>query len=975
MQAYPKRLIEVDLPIARISAHARREKSLRHGHLSTLHIWWARRPLASCRAMSCAALWPAPTDSSTPSEFIGVAREQMLAWATEHLTHLSRESYQRFIRYRTNPALLESVEELEGALFDFIADFSDWDNANAAPYLAVAETLTLSAHRSLTGDETGRPLVFDPFCGGGSIPLEANRIGADSFASDLNPIAVSLNRVLLTYFPRYRGSLVDKVREKSVEVGRLAKLQLQKYYASDSEGTSVAYLWARTIRCEGPGCGARVPLIRSMQVTKEGEKWHYEWNIQGTYIGVALRRGSNAVSKASVAGGSVSCPIATCGYTTKAKAVRLQLQQQRGGAEDAQLLSVYVQEAAGRQFRAPTDTDIASVALAVADRASANAPTDEINDIRPYKNTRGLSAVTRIGICNFGDMYTSRQALAIRAFQRALLECDFSDMEAGLAQAVRATLNCAVSRFIFQNSSLSRWNASRATIEGAFGKQALQVVWDFAESNPLSSGPANWTGSVDWVVKVLEQNRWMTRSSEVVQSRAQDQVLPDGAASALLTDPPYFAAIPYADLSNVFYVWERDTFKSIHPGLFSDGLVNQVDEIIVTNANKGPDGVTKDAAYYKAEMMKALASGMKATRHDGIAVIVFADSRTESWEAILGAVVDSGWRITGSWPIDTERQTRTQAAGAASLQSSVHIVCRPRLPDASNVGDWRDVSAELAPRISEWMRRLSAEGVVGADAIFACLGPALEIYSRYERVEKASGEVVPLPDFLGIVWATVSREALNTVFINADAASLEQDARLTAMWLWTLTKASVKEDEADDEQESITDDEEVEAPSQPKKGGFKMEFDAARKISQGLGIHLEDLGNLVEVAGDTARLLGVGERARYLLGKEAAESPNQGRKRAPQLGLFADEIPEEPLAGSRLMLDAGKTALDRVHQAMLLFAAGRSEAMRVFVNSPSIGGNQQFWVLAQALSALYPASSDEKRWVDGLLARKKGLGF
>jgi adenine-specific DNA methylase len=872
--------------------------------------------------------------------------------------------------------LLNSADELQGALFDFIADFSNWDNGNAKPYLATAEALTLSAHRTLTGDERGRPLVFDPFCGGGSIPLEANRVGADAFASDLNPIAVSLNRVLLTYFPRYQSELVDGVRAKAEAVALAAKQQLAAYYRADGDSESIAYLWARTIRCEGPGCGARVPLIRSMQVTKEGEQWFYDWKIDGKYIGVTLRRGAKGQSKASVAGGSVTCPIASCGYTTKAKAVRLQLQAQRGGAEDAQLLSVYVQDGANRRFREPTDADEAAVALAVKNRADAKAPVDEINDIRPYKNTRGLSAVTRIGIRTFGDMYTSRQALAIRAFQDALMGVDFSDTEPGLAQAVRATLNCAVSRFIFQNSSLSRWNASRATIEGAFGKQALQVVWDFAESNPLSSGPANWTGAVDWVVKVLEQNRWMTRGCEVIQSRAQNQVLPDGAASALLSDPPYFAAIPYADLSNVFYVWERDAFREIHPELFKEGLVNQDDEIIVTNANKGSEGETKDAGYYKTEMLKALASGMRATRHDGIAVIVFADSSTESWEAILGAVVDSGWRITGSWPIDTERQTRTQAAGAASLQSSVHIVCRPRLPDKTNIGDWRDVSSELAPRISEWMRRLSAEGVVGADAIFACLGPALEIYSRYERVEKANGDVVPLPEFLEVVWATVSREALNTVFVNADATSLEEDARLTAMWLWTLKKAVVKSEEPETDAGSEDEDEEDDnAPlAQSKKTGFKLEFDAARKISQGLGIHLEDLAGLVEIAGDTARLLGVAERAGYLLGKEAVE-PKRRSAKTLQLGLFADEIPDEPLAGSRMMMDAGKTALDRVHQAMLLFAAGRSEAMRVFVNSPSVGGNHQFWMLAQALSVLYPTGADEKRWVDGLLARKKGLGF
>lgn len=975
MQAYPKRLIEVDLPIARISAHARHEKLVRHGHLSTLHIWWARRPLASCRAMACAALWPAPTDPSTPPDFVNVAKEQMLRWATENLNAISATSYKRFIKYRTTPSLLDDPEELQDALFDFIADFSDWDNANLAPYISTAEILTLAAHHSLTGTTEGRPLVFDPFCGGGSIPLESNRVGADSFASDINPIAVSLNRVLLTYAPRYGESLINGVLEHAASVAVAAKARLRHFYLTGDEAEPIAFLWARTVRCEGPSCGATVPLIRSMQVTNDGEQWHYEWKTEGRYIGTALHRGARTKSRPSVAGGSVTCPLPACGFTTKAKAVRLQLASQNGGADDARLLSVYVQDGGKRRFREPNQQDLQSVALARQHRAESSPPDDEINEVRPYKNTRGLSAVTRIGIKRFGDIYTARQALAIRAFQASLVELKVPNVEPGLEQAIRATLNCAISRFIFQNSSLSRWHAGRGTIEGAFGKQALQVVWDFAESNPVSTGPANWTGAVDWVVKVLRQNSWMKRSCEVVKANAQQQILPDGAASALLCDPPYFAAIPYADLSNVFYVWERESFRSVHPDLYKKGLVDQDDEIIVTNANKGPKGCTKDAAFYRHEMMKALTSGMKATRPDGIAVIVFADSSTESWEAILGAVVDSGWRITGSWPIDTELQTRTQAAGSASLQSSVHIVCRPRLPNSQNIGDWRDVTAELSPRISSWMRRLSSEGVVGADAIFACLGPALEIFSRYEHVEKASGEQVPLSEFLSVVWSTVSREALNTVFVNASAASLEEDARLTAMWLWTLKKATVQSAASEADQEGVEEDDEEGAPVSPKKSGFKLEFDAARKISQGLGIHLEDLSNLVEFAGDTARLLSVGERAHYLLGREAMESRKRVSKAAPQLGLFADEFPEEPLAGSRLMIDGGKTALDRVHQAMLLFAAGRSEAMRAFVNSPSVGGNQQFWMLAQALSALYPASSEEKRWVDGLLARKRGLGF
>ena len=345
---------------------------------------------------------------------------------------------------------------------------------------------------------------------------------------------------------------------------------------------------------------------------------------------------------------------------------------------NAKLIAVCVQSAGGRSFRSPNTADEIGVENAKRAAARANSPADKINPTRPYKNTRGLSAVTRIGITQFGHLYTERQALVIRSLQNQLLRVPADCCEQGLRTAVLSVLHCAVSRFIFQNSSLSRWHSTRSTIEGAFGKQALQVVWDFAEANPLGDGPANWSGALDWLLKVIAANNWLTHPATVARARAQDQILPDDAANALITDPPYFAAIPYSDLSNFFFVSERDFFKAIHPQLYSSGLVEQEDEIIVTNANLGHDGVTKSPSFYRAEMVRALESARRAVTPDGISVVVFAESSTDSWEAILGAVIDAGWIISASWPIDTELQTRTQADGSASLQSSIHIVCRPR---------------------------------------------------------------------------------------------------------------------------------------------------------------------------------------------------------------------------------------------------------------------------------------------------------
>jgi len=327
------------------------------------------------------------------------------------------------------------------------------------------------------------------------------------------------------------------------------------------------------------------------------------------------------------------------------------------------------------------------------------------------------------------------------------------------------------------------------------------------------------------------------------------------------------------------------------------------------------------------------------------------------------------------------------------LASSVHLVCRPR-PDAEqaqsaienpqskieNIGDWRDVLAELPARIHAWLPRLAAEGVVGADAIFACLGPALEIFSRYSRVEKASGETVTLKEYLEVVWAAVAREALGIIFSGADATGFEEDARLTAMWLWTLTTKDGGRTTED--KEALSEDDEEGKTSAPIVGrsSFVLEYDAARKLSQGLGAHLEKLAGLIEVKGDQARLLPVRERRKSLLGREENARPAR-KKDSAQMGLFetvpadADNTPSAAGWAEQTAFQAGVTILDRLHQSMLLFADGQSAALKRFLVEDGIGKDPRFWRLADALSALYPSGCDEKRWVDGVLGRKKGLGF
>jgi hypothetical protein len=466
-----------------------------------------------------------------------------------------------------------------------------------------------------------------------------------------------------------------------------------------------------------------------------------------------------------------------------------------------------------------------------------------------------------------------------------------------------------------------------------------------------------------------------------IQASALNHPLPTDAADATITDPPYYAAIPYADLSDFFYGWLRRTLYDVHKDLFASELTPKEDEC-VSLSHRAAMYRHKDGAWFESKMAEACNESRRVTKPSGVGLYVFANKETQGWEAMLGALIGAGWIVTASWPIDTERGGRLRALNSAALASSVHLVCRPRESSDGSVptdeiGDWRDVLQELPRRIHEWMPRLADEGVVGADAIFACLGPALEIFSRYSHVEKASGEAVTLKEYLELVWAAVAKEALTIIFPDAETIGFEEDARLTAMWLWTLSagKTAANGEDADDDGR----DEKSEGNGKKSKAsGFTLEYDAARKIAQGLGAHLDMLVSVVEVKGETARLLPVSERARFLFGGQEEESPKQRKRKKPQLALFdASKSDDEEGGGLRgdFSLKTGETVLDRVHQSMILFGAGRSEALRRFLVEDGAGRDPRLWRLAQALAALYPTGTDERRWVEGVLARKRSLGF
>ncbi|MEW6368802.1 MAG: DUF1156 domain-containing protein [Acidobacteriota bacterium] len=991
-----RRLAEVDFPIAVVSKHSAREKSIRHGHPSTLHLWWARRPLAACRAMLLGLLLPDPCDPLCPSEFKAAARKLLPD-----------------VQGKPGP----EDKDLRRALLKFIGDFANWDLSSNQQYLAVSRGLVKAAHPEET------PLVVDPFAGGGSIPLEALRLGCDAFASDLNPVACLILKVMLEDIPRHGPELAEELRRVGAEIKEQAEKELAEFYPKDKDGaTPIAYIWARTVRCESPNCGAEIPLARSFWLCKkENRKRALRYRVVRR---VGARRAVPSVefeifeprSDKDVPTGTVTRAKATCvccGTALPPDRVRAQLSEQRGGADvvfdtkgnrigGARMLAVVTLTAAttGRQYRLTVDRDYHAVwkaqkrLKAILDdweRGGKKGLCPVPDEPLPPIGTLGFR-VQRYGMLQWGDLFTARQKVALATLGRTI-------QRSHRVPAVGELLALCLDRVSSRSSSLCLWryHADQEKVEHIFGRQALPTVWDFAESVITSESTGSFADALDVVSQMLTSAFGTMQPGQVQQADARSSPLPDAAARLWFTDPPYYDAIPYSDLSDFFFVWLKRTLPG-HPLIqdpfdSNNPLSPKVQEAVL-DETKSASGRPKDRAFFEETMATAFRDGRRVLLQEGIGSVVFAHKTTEGWEALLSGMIRGGWVITGSWPITTEMPNRLRARESAALSASVHLVCRPR-PEDAPVGDWGDVLRELPTRVGDWMERLQGEGIRGADLVFACIGPALEIFSRYRKVETPEGREVKLPEYLEKVWEVVGRTALEQVLGTAEArarnsaaGALEEDARLTALFLWTLQSTdgengSREESAEEGDDDTAEEDEEDRAPKGKTKG-FSLIFDVVRRFAQPLGIALPKWeGRIIETQKGVVRLMAVSERAKQLFGEDRAESVAQWIEHDPkkdiQLVLFP-EMEEEHVpkirgrrrhtvlegSGMEMKTEHAATTLDRVHAAMLLQAGGQANALRALIKAEQDRG-PDFLRLANALSALYPKGSEEKRLLDAML--------
>ncbi len=978
-----KRLAEVDFPIAEVSRHAVREKSIRHGHPSTLHLWWARRPLASSRAVLMALLLPDPCDPCCPEEFKNEARRILLGMASKP--------------YGWTTAI-ESDEGLRQTILQFIADFANWDNACEQRYIEVGRALVKAAQ----GESP--PLVVDPFAGGGSIPMEALRLGCEAFVSDLNPVACLILKAMLEDIPRHGPALAEELRKVGDEIKQYAHRELAELYPKDPDGAvPIAYLWARTVRCESPNCGAEIPLLRSFWLCKKAKrKRALRYRIErlvGSRPLIELEvfepKSDKDVHEGTVARAKAKCLC--CGAVTPPERVRAQLATERGGADTvfdecgqriggARMTAVVTLRPgqSGRHYRIPTDADYAAVLKAHRrmaeilkdwERSGKQGLCPIPDEPLPPIGTLGFR-VQRYGMLQWSDLFTVRQRLALVELGRATVS---------LTPSVQQTLIALLlGRMADGNNSLSRWESGAENPVNLFARQAIPVVWDFCESTPSSKARGVFLSGITAACKVINTIQAEV-GSQVHQADAADHPLPDQSAGIWFTDPPYYDAIPYSDLADFFFVWLKRTLPEhqlLRDPFDSQNILTPKTREVVQDETKNVGEHSKDRAWFEGAMARAFAEGRRVLQEDGIGSVVFAHKSTEGWEALLSGMIRGGWTITGSWPIATESETRLRARDSAALATSIHLICRPR-PENASVGDWADVLTELPRRVGDWMGRLQGEGIRGADLVFACIGPALEIFSRYRAVETAEGHEVGLADYLEKVWEVVGRTALEQVLgtvemdmANSLTGALEEDARLTALFLWTLQSTENFAANID-----IQEDDDV-AVLKASNKGFSLPFDVVRRFAQPMGVDLATwIGRIIDQDKGVMRLLAVAERAEDLFGKDGANAAADWIERDSTASLTPSLFPEIDGTqefqvrgrGGRNILDSNSelqqtasTTLDLVHAAMLLQASGHSNALRALIVTEQDRG-PDFLRLANALSALYPRGSQEKRLLDAML--------
>lgn len=774
-----KKLIEVALPLEKINEESSREKSIRTGHPSTLHLWWSRKPTATARAVIWASLVDDP--SSHPELF---------------------------------PTIKEQAAERD-RLFKLLEELIIWENSNNQRIFKEAQAEILKYNNG------NMPTFLDPFAGGGVIPLEAQRLGLKSNAQDLNPVAVMINKAMIEIAPRfankqpvnsddrisstkehwmgalglasdirYYGDMLKKEAYK--HIGDLyPEVTLPKEQGSE-KATVIAWIWARTVKCSNPACGCEIPLSSSFIISKKkgNEVWakpHFKDD--KVFFDVVYGKCPKD-SETNKSGRSAVFRCLKCGEITTDEYVKNEGQHHRLGKS---LMCVVAEGQRGRVYVAPNEEQILSAECPVPD----DYPVGEMPG-----NPRWFSPPA-FGITEYKDLFSNRQLTALTTFsalvgeiqkrvEQDAIAAGMSDDHIALSeggtgalaysQAITVYLSFAIDREANRLSTLCVWNRVGEKIEQVFTRQAIPMIWDYAEANIFSNSSGSWSGSLEWIPKCIETLP-VSLIGNADQVDAQNSNLTNNVM--ISTDPPYYDMIGYADLSDYFYIWMRKNLNTIYPKIFGTVLSPKAEELIATPYRfEGDADKAKD--YFEEGMSKALARIYDATVDDIPVTIYYAFKQTKTddnnktsstgWETMLNAIMRAGFQITSTWPIRTERPTGLKAYENA-LASSIVLVCRKRPDDASSQtrrGFINELKRELRPAL----RNMQESNIAPVDLAQSAIGPGMSVFSKYEKVLEADGSIMTVRDALQIINEEID------VFFNEQVGELDPSSRF-AVQLFT----------------------------------------------------------------------------------------------------------------------------------------------------------------------------------------------
>lgn len=771
----PKRkLIEVGIPLKTINEESAREKSIRHGHPSTLHLWWARRPLAAARAVLFAQLVDDP--SSHPEKF---PTDEDVAVERKRLHHL--------------------MEQLVV-----------WENSSNDELLA-------QAHREILESTAGNPPpILDPFAGGGTIPLEAQRLGLEAHASDLNPVAVLINKALIEIPPKFAGrkpvspevkrtqlvhpwpratGLAEDIRRygqwmRDEAEKRIGHLYPKVELPDGSQARVIAWIWARTVTCPNPACGIAMPLVRSWWLgKKKGKESYVVPSANAGKVSFAIGHDPGKAPRLESDGtvGRTGATCIGCGASVELKYIRA---EGRSGRLGQQLMATVAEGSRTRVYLAPSPDHEAIAAVDI----PAGVPDGRLPD-----NPRDFKT-PNYGISTFADLFTPRQLTALTTFSDLVGEArelvlrdaltagmeEGQPLEAGgtgaaaYADSVATYLGFAISRMTNKSSTICSWDSSTKmeAVRSVFARQALPMTWDFAESSPWGGSGGDFTEDLQWVSRVLDKAKG-DPPGFVKQQDAQNSAT---GGLLLSTDPPYYDNIGYSDLSDYFYVWLRRSLRDIHPALLSTMLVPKADELVANPyRHGGKDGAHE---FFENGFREVFRRARESALPDFPITVYYAFKQSESidgdeastgWETLLEGMIHSGWSVTATWPVRSEMGNRMIGSGKNALASSIVLALRPRSDDAPRT-DRRRFIATLKAELPAALKDLQQGAIAPVDLPQAAIGPGMAVFSRYSAVLEDDGSTMSVRSALARI-----NEVLDEVLVEQEG-DFDADTRFAIVW-------------------------------------------------------------------------------------------------------------------------------------------------------------------------------------------------